>query len=64
MSELPRVKSPCVSICLLDRKGICRGCYRDGDEIRSWLMLTDPERELVLSRARNRSKVDNPFAGR
>ncbi|MBV1931202.1 MAG: DUF1289 domain-containing protein [Porticoccaceae bacterium] len=56
------VASPCVSICVLDDKDICRGCYRSGDEIRNWLMASDPERVQLLANARERSKEGNPFA--
>ena len=66
MSDLPTEKvlipSPCVSICLLDEKDICRGCYRSGREIREWLIMPDAERTQVLSLARERSKQGNPFA--
>jgi len=56
------VASPCVSICLLNEDDICTGCYRSSTEIRNWVMTSDEERLAVLSRARQRGKLDNPFA--
>lgn len=56
------VRSPCVSICLLDDKDICCGCYRSGDEIRRWIMLSDAQRLEILNKAHKRSRKDNPFA--
>ncbi|MEX1032521.1 MAG: DUF1289 domain-containing protein, partial [Cellvibrionaceae bacterium] len=35
MADIP-VKSPCISICLLDEEDICVGCYRSGSEISRW----------------------------
>ncbi len=62
MSENPTIPSPCVSICLLDKQDICRGCYRSGEEIRGWIMMSDVERLEVLNFARKRSQYGNPFA--
>ena len=60
--EKALVPSPCVSICLLDEKDICRGCHRSGTEIREWLIMPDSERTEVLRLARERGKQGNPFA--
>ncbi|RLA47187.1 MAG: DUF1289 domain-containing protein [Gammaproteobacteria bacterium] len=62
-SDTARVGSPCISVCLLNEEDICCGCYRSAEEIRSWLMMLDPERKQVLARATERSKQGNPFAG-
>lgn len=56
------VVSPCVSICVLGQGDVCQGCYRTGDEIRQWAMLDSDGRRTVINKARERSKVGNPFA--
>jgi hypothetical protein len=62
VTSIPLIKSPCVSICVLDERGLCRGCYRSGEEIRTWLLKPDSERKEVLAMAKQRSKKNNPFA--
>ena len=62
MSEEVRVKSPCVSICLLGEDDICCGCHRSGEEITRWATMPDAERSEILDKARARSKQGNPFA--
>ena len=67
MSDLNKnvapVASPCISICVLDEDEVCRGCYRTGEEIRSWIIKTDLERTEILRIAGQRSRKENPFAG-
>ncbi|MBL4783139.1 MAG: DUF1289 domain-containing protein [Porticoccaceae bacterium] len=60
-AEEAPVVSPCVSICALDGDEICTGCHRSGEEIRQWILLDNTERRAVLNKARERSKVGNPF---
>jgi predicted Fe-S protein YdhL (DUF1289 family) len=55
------VKSPCISICALDNEGVCSGCFRTGDEIRSWGAYTNTQRLGVLNVAHEREKKVNPF---
>lgn len=40
--------SPCVSICTLDERGLCRGCFRTLEEISGWLRMSGEERWTVL----------------
>jgi predicted Fe-S protein YdhL (DUF1289 family) len=40
--------SPCVSICTLDARGLCRGCFRTLEEISGWLRMSGEERWAVL----------------
>ena len=47
-------KSPCISVCLLDDKDICMGCYRSADEITDWLMATAQAKRGILRSARER----------
>jgi predicted Fe-S protein YdhL (DUF1289 family) len=60
LDEQP-VKSPCISICALDTEGVCSGCFRSGDEIRSWGAYTNAQRLTVLNIAHEREKKVNPF---
>ncbi|KXJ55235.1 MAG: hypothetical protein AXW12_01405 [Thalassospira sp. Nap_22] len=49
------VKSPCIGTCVLDPKsGYCMGCYRTGDEIGSWMTMSDGTKKRVISKARQR----------
>jgi predicted Fe-S protein YdhL (DUF1289 family) len=40
--------SPCISVCTLDERGLCRGCFRTMGEISGWLRMSVEERLLVL----------------
>ena len=42
------VRSPCISVCVLDSNDICEGCYRSGEEISNWGLLNDEERMKVI----------------
>lgn len=59
MSE-GEVRSPCISVCVLDDDDICLGCYRSAEEITDWSMLGNDEKREVLSRARERLEASNP----
>lgn len=56
------VRSPCISICMLDEDDICTGCYRTAEEITTWMLLDDESRREVLARCIDRAKASNPFA--
>jgi predicted Fe-S protein YdhL (DUF1289 family) len=47
-------QSPCISVCLLDDKDICTGCFRSADEITDWFMATADQKRDMLRRARER----------
>ena len=47
-------KSPCVSVCALDRRDICTGCYRSAEEITDWSMASAAYKREILRRARDR----------
>jgi predicted Fe-S protein YdhL (DUF1289 family) len=51
VSETP-VRSPCVSICVLDPAGtnVCTGCGRTLDEVAAWSQLSNAERREVVAR--------------
>jgi uncharacterized protein len=40
--------SPCIGICRLGVDGLCEGCLRTGDEIASWMSLSDAERTHLM----------------
>ncbi len=56
------ITSPCVSICSMDSKDVCIGCYRTAKEIREWLLMEDDERLEVIVKAAERGRENNPFA--
>lgn len=47
-------KSPCVSICVLDDKDICQGCFRSANEVTDWFMADAEEKRNILERAQER----------
>ena len=55
------IKSPCVSICVLNEEDVCVGCYRTGNEISHWGSYSNQERRDVLALSVERSKKANPF---
>ncbi|MGB1141081.1 MAG: DUF1289 domain-containing protein [Halioglobus sp.] len=55
------VRSPCVSICVLDDYDICMGCYRSAAEITDWVMMSNDEKREVLEKTRERFEASNPI---
>ncbi|WP_350338013.1 DUF1289 domain-containing protein [Sessilibacter corallicola] len=55
------VKSPCVSVCVLNDEDICVGCYRTGEEISKWGRLDNDGKRAVLSECHGRARKMNPF---
>ncbi|MBS0365633.1 MAG: DUF1289 domain-containing protein [Proteobacteria bacterium] len=54
-----RPPSPCISACVLDPRGYCRGCLRTIDEIGRWLgMSASEQRQLLEELARRRAQPD------
>lgn len=60
-SQSRTVKSPCISVCVLNEEDLCTGCWRSGNEISQWGRLNDDEKRQVLARCVERSKKHNPF---
>ena len=52
--EFP-VKSPCVSVCALNRDDICEGCFRSGTEISQWGRMSNAEKKQVLGKCHERA---------
>ena len=47
--------SPCVQVCEFDPViGLCRGCYRDLDEIALWSQLSPGQKQQILDRLQAR----------
>ena len=43
--------SPCLNICTLDERGVCRGCYRTLEEIAGWIRMTPADQWATIERA-------------
>ncbi|ATC87802.1 DUF1289 domain-containing protein [Pseudoalteromonas sp. NZS127_1] len=54
--EIFDIPSPCKSICLVNNRGYCKGCYRSRDERFSWNTLTNDQKKKVLSLCQQRYK--------
>jgi predicted Fe-S protein YdhL (DUF1289 family) len=50
--------SPCVSVCALDERDICMGCYRSASEITDWFMATADEKRAIMKRVEERRRAD------
>jgi len=42
------ILTPCMGICSLDEQGFCEGCFRTGDEIAQWSLMSDNERTRLM----------------
>jgi uncharacterized protein len=50
IAGLPRIQSPCVSICVVDpATRQCTGCFRTLKEIARWSRFTAEERAVVMN---------------
>lgn len=48
--------SPCRKFCELDNNDICKGCHRHINEINKWYIMSDDQRDKIMSRiAKERS---------
>jgi predicted Fe-S protein YdhL (DUF1289 family) len=48
------MKTPCISICKINKDGLCIGCKRTLKEISNWIKYTEYEREKILRELKNR----------
>tara|TARA_R110000823_G_scaffold115436_1_gene238060 strand:+ start:4453 stop:4644 length:192 start_codon:yes stop_codon:yes gene_type:complete len=53
-------RSPCISVCVLDEKDICQGCYRSAEEITDWFMASAQQKRDIIARARERLAASTP----
>lgn len=63
MLARPKIKSPCVQICVMDpATGWCEGCFRTLAEIGGWMRYSPEERDRVLAtlQGRRRAAQANP----
>lgn len=51
------VSSPCISVCALDDKDVCTGCYRNLQEIGEWSSMTNSRKREVILLAHQRCKA-------
>lgn len=54
MKKSTYIRSPCISVCKLDKDGICMGCYRSVTEIRAWFDLDDKTKTEILNQIEKR----------
>jgi hypothetical protein len=52
------IASPCISVCLLDEKDMCVGCYRTADEITEWMECDDKIKQEILYKCAERMKAE------
>ncbi len=55
------VRSPCVSVCVLNDDDICTGCFRSGKEISYWGRYDNEEKQQVLTRCYERAQAMGAF---
>lgn len=50
------VPSPCIGVCWLNEEtGLCEGCFRSGEEIRDWLIMSREQKLQLLTVLEQRS---------
>lgn len=52
------VPSPCLSVCRFDGEPFCRGCYRNADEIREWIIMSREQKLAILEVIAERRKKE------
>jgi predicted Fe-S protein YdhL (DUF1289 family) len=53
--------SPCTAVCILDpASGLCRGCWRNIDEITAWSSLGAEEKRRILAELPGRRRSATP----
>ena len=58
VSSNETTKSPCVSVCKLDERNVCIGCWRSLDEIAAWSRLTEQQKITVLENCARRESLE------
>ena len=53
------IKSPCISVCVLNEDDVCEGCYRSAQEITDWSALSLEAKKAVMSNVKRRFKQLN-----
>jgi predicted Fe-S protein YdhL (DUF1289 family) len=55
--------SPCISVCSIGPRGVCRGCYRTLEEIADWIRLGPAAQWAVVRAADARRRLEQWPAG-
>ncbi len=42
------ILTPCIGICTLNDQGYCEGCFRSGDEIAQWGVMSPAQRRHLM----------------
>lgn len=60
-AAVENVPSPCISVCRMSTvTGLCEGCYRTLEELRSWSAADDSLRRTIWSRVEQRLATSSP----
>jgi hypothetical protein len=59
----PGPSSPCLNICSLDDRGVCRGCFRTLAEIAEWTRMDAAARSATIARADERRLANEKERG-
>jgi predicted Fe-S protein YdhL (DUF1289 family) len=59
-----RPSSPCLNICALDERDVCRGCFRSLAEIAGWARMSAAEQWATIARADARRLAGDKEHGR
>ena len=51
------IRSPCISVCVLDDNDICMGCFRSAEEVTEWFMADDDEKRRIMERVQQRREA-------
>ena len=51
------IRSPCISVCVLDENDICMGCFRSAEEVTDWFMAGDEEKRAIMQRVEQRREA-------
>jgi len=58
VNEITDLVSPCIGVCTLDpSSGLCRGCFRDVEEIAAWQGLSLADKRALLDRLQARREA-------
>jgi len=58
--DVVEIKSPCISVCVLNEEDVCEGCYRSAQEITDWSILSVEDKQVVMTKVKRRFKQFNP----
>jgi predicted Fe-S protein YdhL (DUF1289 family) len=50
------IPNPCKSICK-QKDGVCTGCHRTSDEVRTWSKMNNEQKQLIIHRIAGKSQA-------